>query len=359
MSIESPHDRLRRRVLVAVLLVGTGLAAVLAWRGSGGEDALEPHAERRAAAAERAAPTDLADLPRAPAGGIEVGRDYEWKQLGRSYDGTCTISGVVEVVAGVTFPQRWTLVIEPSRFGKGGEHATRRVREFGGDVRTFEETDLPMGGYTVSVKAPGRNCRPQEVLLFKVEGHEHLAGKDRVHLVMFMTGAGFLDGAVRDEAGVPVEGLPVVLEEQNTRVRTTTTTSSAGIWRFDDVLDGRYKLFLGDPNRPLLPPEDVTFLGPEHRHPDQVVPVTASVSFAALDEGGLPLPDVHVRGFGGKGGSVDVHTDGDGLALARFLPAGSYEVRASDRTGRSARTSFVLAGDEVEHRIELRCTPRR
>lgn len=288
-------------------------------------------------------------------GPVEVGPPGAYRYEERSYDGTCTISGAVEVVGDLPFPTRWRLVIEPSLVGVAREHALRRERDFDGSFRTFEESGLPMGGYRVYVEAAGLYCAPQEVFAYRFPAHPNLRGKDHIRLTLQLVRAGFMDGAVRDESGAPVEGLGVTLERRRTGLRRRTTTGADGLWRFDDLPDASYRLYLGDPNQPLLPAEDISYVGPQHRHPDQVIPVTASVRFVALDDLLLPIPGASVHGFGKPAGTIDVTTGEDGMALARFLPAGEYWVRVNHSSGVAGRIEFALAGDEVERRIEVHC----
>jgi hypothetical protein len=290
---------------------------------------------------------------------ISVEQQAAWKDLGRSFAGTCTISGVVEVAGDEPFPDRWTLVIEPTKIGLQGELAARRIVEMDGAQRTFEEHDLPLGGYAVSVEAAGLTSRPQEVLLYKLEGQEHLPGKSHVHLTLRLERSGFIDGAVRDADGAVVEGLLVTLENLGTHLRSETRTSPSGVWRLEDVREGRYRITYGNPERPLVSAEEFTFTSSQLRRPVCTVPVTASIRFLVVDGMGQVLPGARVRGIGKGGGTVDVITGQGGEALARFLLPGTYSVRVDDPTGHFGKLSFDIEGNEVEKLVEIPCRPER
>jgi len=284
---------------------------------------------------------------------IQVGEDLPYKDMKRSFDGHGQLQGIVEAVGGATFPDRWKLVIEPSKFGTGREHADTRIREFEGNERTFVEVDLPLGGYTVSAVAEGLNSRPQEVLLFALPGTP-TGGKMQAHLILHLTPTGFIDGSVRDAAGAPVGDLPVFLEDTSDKSVRETNTTAAGIWRFDDLRDGRYRLRYGSMERPLIPPRDFTFSAPQRQLTEDEVPVTASVAFHVFDEDGLVVMDARVRGFGRPGGQVVATSGPDGVAVARFLPAGRYQVKADHMQDRlEGKANFELEGDETLQPVQV------
>jgi len=349
---------------LALVLLGALLGlAVVAWLScvdrQDGERAVEPGATP--APTPSVAPAEEPGGQRQASGpvngAIEVGIDHPYKRLPRSFEGTGTITGVVEVVGGRPFPTSWRLVIEPSRFGVGREHAERREREFDGSQRTFEEQELALGGYRIYAEAPGLNSRVQEVLLFRLAGSAGPSGGIHKHLILHLTPSGFMDGAVTDERGQPVPGLPVVLENLADHSRLTTQTNGAGVWRFDGLVDGRYQLFLGDPNGPLIPAEPINYLAPQRRHPDQVVPCTSTVEIITRDELGVPVEGVTVRGFGTPHGTFTVVSESDGVARVHFLRAGRYRVRASGREGQRGKADFVLDGTQELERVEIQMHP--
>ncbi len=290
-----------------------------------------------------------------PTQAITVEPQAAWKGLDRSFEGTCTISGVVEVVGDRPFPDRWTLVIVPTQHGFEGDRAVRRVIAMEGAQRTFEEHDLPMGGYVVSVEAEGLTSKPQEVLLFKFKGQEHLRGKDHAHFILTLERTGFIDGSVRDAGGSVVGGLLVTLLNLEAREPSQTTTSPAGVWRIENMREGRYRITFGNPARPLVPAEEFTFTGSQQPGPATIVPVTGSIRFLVVGGMGQVLPDARVRGIGTGGGTVDVITGPNGEALARFLLPGKYNLRVGDPTGHSGKLSFDIEGSEREKLVEIPC----
>lgn len=294
-----------------------------------------------------------------PTQAITVDERAAWKYLDRSFEGTGTLIGSVEVAGGGPYPEHWTLVIEPTKFALGGDIAARRVIEMAGGQRTFEEHDLPLGGYRVSVEAAGLTSRPQEVMLYKIKGQEHLPGKSRVLVTLQFQRTGFIDGAILDADGAIVEDLLVTLTNLATQETRETATSPAGVWRLEDIRAGRYRITFGNPARPLVPAEEFTFTGSEQRRPLCTVPVTSSIRFRVVDGMGRVLPDAKVRGVGTGGGTVDVITGPNGEALARFLLPGSYNVRVSDPEQHSGKLSFHLEGNEVEQLMEIPCRPKR
>lgn len=296
-------------------------------------------------------------------GRLQVGGDFPWKAAAKDYDGLGTLSGAVETPPGVAFPDRWTLVIEPSLFGKGREHAGRRVRELDGAQRTFEERDLPLGGYRVSVEAEGMNARPQEVLLFRVADRPELAGKAHAHLVLSLAPAGHLDGSVRDERGVPLSGVDVSLrpigEPKGGSAELRTESDYVGHWRIESVRDGRYELVFGHPDRPLIPPEEVVFVGPSQRIPERVLPPLVDLVIRVVDEAGGPLPAATIRGFVRPRGAIEETTDAFGLARVRNAIAGEYNVRVLHASGRQGKSVFRVEPDPPLREVEILCQPPR
>ncbi|MEM7516252.1 MAG: carboxypeptidase-like regulatory domain-containing protein, partial [Planctomycetota bacterium] len=153
------------------------------------------------------------------------------KELVRDFNGRGSLAGRASVQAGLDFPKRWTLHLEPSQSLSlaGRERAvTRDILVEAGEE--FEVKDLPLGGYSVSARAPGLNGIPVDVALFKRQEH--------AYVMLRMTPAGFLDGGVVDSEGVPVEDLLVLLERAEDLTRSETRTDAAGNYIFQDVLDG-------------------------------------------------------------------------------------------------------------------------
>jgi hypothetical protein len=345
-------------VTVAVVtLFGLVVLGLLVWGTSSGTP--EPLGPERPApgpvAAEDAPPRDPEELRASSP--IEVGADLEYKQYEKVFAGRGTISGAIDTAAGVPFPDSWELVIEPSKFGLGREHAETRVVAMPGAQRTFEEHDLPLAGYRVWARAAGLNCRGQEVLLFKLEGQEHLPGVSHKHLMLRFQRAGMLDGVVRDVNGVALVDLPVFVDETSGDWRAEVRTNGAGAWRVDGLLDGKYQVSLGSRTRPLQPVTEVVFSAPSQHLPDAVLPAMGSVVLRVVDGDGRGLPDAKLRGFGPV--PIDATTDVVGEALQRFLLPGRYQLRAQhDTTAGEGKLDLEVDADDDGRIVEIVCRPR-
>ena len=348
-------------VVFGVLAISALVFALLfvgSWGASGDASTVSPaqpdHAGPPPATSPQLAATTTPEIG-TPA--IETAVELDWREREKIFEGQARISGEIDAADGVVFPAQWRLVIEPSLFGVGRQHAATRILDMPGNQRSFEVADLPMGGYRVYAKAAGLNCSPQEVTLFKVEGYEHLPGRDHVHVQLRFARAGFMDGSVLDAEGQPAEGLSITMERSTTGERRSTETTPAGMFSFRDVVDGAHRIYFGDPNRPLIPAEDFVFKAPELRYPERAVPRLASVRFTIVDELARGIPGAKVRGWGPT--PIDTETDAYGTALVRFLPAGRYKVRvdgSSSGLARDGKTDFLLEGGEVEKHVQVVCS---
>ena len=191
------------------------------------------------------------------------------------------------------------------------------------------------------------------MLLFAIP-NTPTGGKTRAHLILHLTPTGFLDGSVRDAAGAPVGDLPVFLENTSDKAVLESVTSAAGTWRFDGLHDGRYKLYYGSLERPIIPARAFTYNSPQRQLDEDEVPVTASVAFLVLDEDGLAVMDARIRGFGRPGGQVVASSGPDGVAIVRFLPGGRYQVKADHKGDRlEGKADFELEGAEVDYPVQV------
>jgi hypothetical protein len=306
-----------------------------------------------------APPHSIGDLTPVPYGGIQVGLPMDWKSYKKTFDGSCIISGMIEVDPGVEFPAQWRLVIQPSQLALGRDRATERIVEFEGTERTFEEFDLPMGGYRVHVEAAGMSCRGQEVMLFKLKGLENLPGKNHAHLLLKLIPAGVAEGVVRDSDGVGVGNLPVFIENQRDRGRQSTKTDGSGYWRIDEVIEDPYILSLGNVDRPLIEPRAFGMVSPRYTHPDLTIPRTRTITVRVVDAQGAPVAAARLRGYGRPAGVIEASSEVDGTARIPFLPDGEYTLRGEARGELQGVTVFHVGEDSPSQAVTLHLTRRR
>ncbi len=237
-----------------------------------------------------------------------------------SAGGTGTIRGVVQPPEGRELPPTWSVRVGPSLFLPGRANAVERTVEHSDPSGEFRVEDLPFGGYSVWVIAEGMNCLPVQVGVDR--------RSDSPYVTLVLSPAGYLEGSVVDELGGLVEGLQVWLEGLPSGQRTSATTDVGGTYRFERVLDGMYKLYLGHPDNPIVPPRTLAFQAPSMHVPPREVPALATLEVRVLDDFATPLEGATVRGTGNAGGWFTLQTDERGEVRARFLPPGRYRVHA-------------------------------
>jgi len=272
--------------------------------------------------------------------------DVERHLSGERFEGTGTMRVHAEPGPGASLPGRWTLVLGPSDALIGGERAEeRRIDRGPGDLLTVV-ADLPLGGYEVRVEAERMNAEPQMVLLAK-------PSRADVDVFLELYPAGIVTGRVVDARGMDVEGLELALESPDGARTYTALTDALGVYLFEDVLDGEYRLYTGPVTNPLAEPRELAFKAPTLTMPVLEVPVLGALEVHVLDPAGLDAEGVHVTGWGRQGGRIDVTTDARGRALARFLPAGSYTLSVlHPDLGRSKERVELSAGET--RRLEIR-----
>jgi hypothetical protein len=290
-------------------------------------------------------------------GGIESGVDMPFKRMEKSFDGSGTLTGAVSFAPGMAVPAEWTLSIRPSQFALGRDSAQTRTRTLAGNVTTFEEFDLPMGGYTIQASAPGMSSMAQEVMLYRLAERKDLPGMNRVHMILQMTPKAILEGVVYRHTGEGASDLPISLQLHGKPTRYGTRTNYAGLWEIKDLPEGSYVLRTGPHERPLLPPMDVMVRRPVTRSEDQTLPALCSVRLRAVDETDRPIEEVIVRGFGPT--PISTLTGFDGQVEIQHLGAGDYQVRlehrASGRKGRMEFTLQVQPEGKTQELILVRC----
>ncbi len=358
-GLAASHGRGDRRLLLILITLVAGALALIRLDVLGAREG--PGHERAPESSPPALPTAETPPPSdgiEGTGRIEVGIDLPYKDLPRSFDGVGHVFGDVEVLGGLPFPDRWTLVVEPSEFGTAREHAERRVREYDGAERTFDVPDLPLGGYRIYAEAEGLNSRPQEILLFAL-AESPIGGAKMKKVTLHLSPPGSMTGAVVDESGAPVGDLTVFLEDMGDRSQRSTVTSPDGTWRIEGLRDARYKLYYHKVEQPLIPVQQINYIAPVRNLDDDVVPVTASVAFQILDDHKLTVMGARVRGFGRPQGYIACESGPDGVAIARFLPKGRYRVSVEHPDGLEGRADFELEGHEVGHEVEVRVRPSK
>ena len=262
------------------------------------------------------------------------------------FAGVGTLRVTVRTAPGVEFPAQWTLVLEPSDVLIGGVHATgRRVPVSGTQELVLD--DVVLGGYSVHAEAASMNCDPNLVLLA-------LPNEADRRVFLELVPAGYLTGRVVDGSGADVDGVPMVLEPFEGGVRRTTHTDPAGVFLFENVLDGEYRLFAGVPESPIAPARDLAFRAPSLNMPVLELPALGEIDILVLDVGDLPVAGLQVTGYGKQGGRIDVTTDDRGQATARFLPEGWFTLLAQHGDGERTRArAEVHAGEACEVVIRL------
>jgi len=258
---------------------------------------------------------------------------------------------MLEVDPGIEFPERWSLVLAPSRLLTGREHAVERRIELAGGEREFEVAPLPLAGYDVHAEAPGARGLVQPVLLDRAS--------PEAYVVLRLAHTVFLQGDVFDADGAPAEGVPVHVTSKAGAGAQATTTDALGRYRFEDLSLGAWELVLGHPDRPILGPRSLRTAAPGLTFPPLTMPRLGSAEIHVLDGEDRPLPGASVVGAGTRGGDVDGTTDDEGLLVVRHLPEGRYRVRAIHPDGSASgddRTAFhVRPGESV--RVVLRVAP--
>ena len=256
------------------------------------------------------------------------------------FRGRGQIRGHVEVTGSEPFPLVWRLVVRPSTMLIGRELAEERILEFTDGRQDFVVADLPLAGYDVMAEAAALNGLPQPVLLER--------RNENPFLNLRMIPAGFLEGTLVDDEGLPAEGVPVALlslesEDETEEVRT----DALGKFHFESVLDGPYLLVVGHPNAPILPkPRALRFQAPSMTLPPIELPPLATLDVQVTDVDQRGIPDVRVRGSGTRGGVFTGETDAYGAFRARHLPPGRYRIRIECAGYEGYRLTIELAAGE-------------
>ncbi|MEM9379798.1 MAG: hypothetical protein AAGB93_07580 [Planctomycetota bacterium] len=349
--------------LLLALLVAAGATAWVLLSSPAGRPEADTRAVREveveAPADDLVAPASSEDDLRAPrpVGRVEAGEPGLYAQMERTFDGTGTILGEIVTDPSTPYPDQWTVTLEPSRVAQGSERAIHQEVNGEPGQRTFELRDLPMAAYRISATAPGMRSMAQEVALFRIQG----GALDRVSVTLKLRPVAYVDGAIRTAEGEVADALPVFLVPRGgpDGGTLTTTTDSAGIFRFDGVESGAWALHIGREARPLVAPIPVTVEATPVRVDDVTLQQLATLRLAVIDEFGRPCPDVALVGYlrGAGMGSFRATTDAIGHAEIRYLAAGPWRVEAEDpNDGQTGRRDLALVLDDTgtRHEIQIR-----
>ena len=278
-----------------------------------------------------------------PAAEGELGVQLPGAEEGDRFEGEGVLRIHVEAEGAAEFPERWSLVLEPSRYLEGGDRAQRIQVDFEAGERDHKLEGVPFAGYDLRVEAEGWNSRIFPILLDRY--------RSNLFVNVAIQQAGFLEGVVVDATRLPATEIGVHLESMADGERREATTDEAGRFRFEGVRDGNYKLFVGPPENPLLPPSSLAFQAPSMFLPDFELPPLGTAEFTVTDFQGFAVADVLIRGAGSAGGMIEGRTGADGTLVVPHLVPGRYRVRTEVAGHQTRRASFDLEAGEREQVI--------
>ncbi len=347
---------------VVVLFLALGLLALVGWIAFGSEERAAP-GEKPATTARKAPsspgrepsltePAARSAAQAAPPTPVEPGDLALESHRGTTiaapdFQGTGGLRGHVSVSGGAAFPSHWTLVLSPSRVLPGREFAREQSFEFSQGETDFRLSDLPLGGYDVTLQAPGLQSLPHPVLL------EPANRSPFVNLQLYA--AGELHGRLLNAEGDPQPEIDVHLTAQPEGQTRSLQSDRIGRFRFTGVLDGSYTLVVGDPVNPLTEPRRLNFRAPSMNLPDITLPALSALRLRVLDTAGNGIPHAQVRGAGSLGGSVDGRTNIDGWLTIPYLPPGRYRLQVEHPSVGEGRVAVdVQAERTAESSVVLR-----
>jgi len=280
------------------------------------------------------------------AGGIEVGLPAAWATFEKTFTGTGTIAVDLRSAGGAPVPAEWTLHLLPSPLAGGREHAERRTRTFTRGETSVEEVDLPMGAYRVYATAAGLCSAPQEVVLHKLAGHEHLPGVNWVRVGATLARASVVSGVLHDARGRGAPECAVALREVGGERVLAAITAANGAYRFAEVPPGAWALWIGEADRPLLPASRVDVAAEDVDLPLLQLPPYVELELLAVDYLERPVPDTELAGHfttTGKGSFRGV-SDALGRLRVRYLPPGPWRFEGKHEVlGLEGRLDIELA----------------
>lgn len=256
------------------------------------------------------------------------------------FEGRGRLRGEIVLGPRVEMPREWTLVLEPHPWNMGRDRARTTRVELREGQREFEVPNLPLAAWQVRAEARGLNSTRADVLLVR--------GSPDAHVVLRLDPPGLIDGELVDAEGRPAEGALVVLEAHGER--REARSDHRGLWRFDEVVDGTHRVWIGAPEAPLLQPLEVDFAAPSLRAPRRQLPTCGGLQIEVLEPGGAPAVDAEISGFGDPRGALRGRTDASGRLLERWLWPGDWRVQVRTADGRALE--FVA-------RVDPRSTTQR
>ncbi len=159
----------------------------------------------------------------------------------------------------------------------------------------------------------------------------------------------FVRGLLVDAQGAPVEGVPILLRDDNPgkEAHARARTDAAGAFALEALPHVANRLFVGDAIYPWVPVIAIDAKnGPFVLEPIRVELHSASFRVQRADGG--PASGARLEGIGLEGGRFGVTLDEDGSAAITTLLRGRWRINASDAThGRASRAIEIpLASDE-------------
>lgn len=325
----SHRGRGRARVLVLLAIAVLALVAVVVWTTRSG-----PAPAPSAAGPQARAAPHASEPPTSPALRYEIGTERGEAPAERvpledrpradprlRFEGTGVLEGRLDLPPGAAAPRAWSLVLAPSHVLMGGDRARARREEFQDGELEFALRDVPLGGYEIWAEADGMSGRHEHLLLARPDAQ-------LVYQALRLVPLAFVEGRVVDAEGVAVAGLPMILRARE-GAPLVTHTDGAGLYLFERVPDGDYRLETGFRDAPLAEPLELAVVSPSLHVAPIEVPLLFELVAEVRDADGQELAGARVRGWCTRGGRIDALTDVRGLARQPFIPAGRVTLEAS------------------------------
>jgi hypothetical protein len=140
-----------------------------------------------------------------------------------------------------------------------------------------------------------------------------------------------VEGEIVDASNVAAAEIAVHLISIPRKQVTSTASDANGSFALDGVVDGEYRVRVGDVDNPLLSPPDLVVKGGRVRVERIVLPPLHEIALRVVDFNGQPLSGAVLSGRSQEGGAFELETTVDGRARATRIPAGRYRVHASHK----------------------------